>query len=508
MLAALAVLATSVLATGVAAAARPTRGAAGVGDRLFPALGNGGYDVRHYAIRLRYGGADLREVEGTVAILAHTHRALSRFNLDFAGDSVSSVRVDGRSAAWRVAGGDIVITPHSTLAAGRAFDVRVTYRSGPLGLNSGGPRAALAGAWFLTPGGSVTAGQPNLAHRVFPANDHPSDKARYDFALDVPAGVTAVASGKFVRRRSGGGRTVWHYSEHDPMASELVQVAVGDLTVTRRTGPHGLPIRDVLPRAKAARALPGLARTGEQIAWLEARVGRYPFGVYGVLAADAEFPFALETQTLSLFPIAFLAAPPDQREPTLLHELSHQWFGDSVSPSTWSDVWLNEGHATWYEYLYGAAHGWRDFDQTMRAVYAGSDGLRSRFGPVARPPSGDVEELFSDNVYSGGALVLYALRERVGASAFQRIERTWVRRNAGRSVSTGDFIALASRVSGRELGPFLRAWLYRTVTPPMPGHPNWAKSPAGAAAAAYPAPRGIRRPTDRAGHALPVGAAP
>jgi aminopeptidase N len=373
VLAALAVLTTSVFATGVAGAARPAQGSAGVGDRLFPALGNGGYDVRHYAIGLRYGGADLREVEGSVAILAHTHRALSRFNLDFAGDSVSSVRVDGRTAGWRVAGGDIVITPQRALAAGRPLRIRVAYRSGPLGLNSGGPRANLAGAWFLTPGGSVTAGQPDLARRIFPANDHPSDKARYDFTLDVPAGLTAVANGKLVRRRSGGGRTVWRYSEHHPMATELVQVAVGDLTVARRTGPHGLPIHDVLPRGREGRALPGLARTGEQIAWLEARVGRYPFGVYGVLAPDVEFPFALETQTLSLFPVAFLTAPADQREPTLLHELAHQWFGDSISPRQWSDVWLNEGHATWYEYLYGQAQGWRNLDQTMRAVYPGSD---------------------------------------------------------------------------------------------------------------------------------------
>ncbi len=290
-------------------------------------------------------------------------------------------------------------------------------------------------------------------------------------------------------RRSRGGRTVWRYSEHHPMASELVQVAVGDLTVTRGTGPHGLPIRDVLPRAKAARAVPRDSREPRRRSpGSRTRVGRYPFALYGVLAADLEFPFALETQTLSLFPLAFLAAPADQREPTLVHELAHQWFGDSVSPRRWSDVWLSEGHATWYEYLYGQSQGWRDLDQTMRAVYAGSDDLRARFGPVARPLSGDLEELFSDNVYAGGALVLFALRERVGASAFQRIERAWVRRNTGRSASTSDFIALASRVSGRELGPFLHAWLYRTVTPPMPGHPDWAQRPPGGGRRRAPGP--------------------
>ncbi len=460
-------LATVFLACGIASAAPPAPGSAGIGDHLFPSLGNGGYEVDHYGLTLRYGGPDLQQVDGTAVIRARTRQALSRFDLDFAGDAVKSVSVNGHHADWRVNAGELVITPGRPLAAGRRLRMSVAYRSGP--------RRAVAGAWFLAPGGSVVAPQPNLAHRIFPANDHPSDKARYDFALDVPAGVTAVANGRLTGHHSHAGRTVWHYSDRRPMASELVQVAVGDLTVTRRKGPHGLPIRDVLPRARAAGVIPGLARTAAQIAWMEARVGPYPFEVYGVLAADVDFPFALESQTLSLFPVTFLAAPAEQREPTLVHELAHQWFGDSVSPRRWSDVWLNEGHATWYEYLYAQSQGWSDLNQIMRLVYAGSDGLRAEDGPVARPNSGAIEDLFSDNVYAGGALVLYALREKVGGLVFQRIERAWVRDNAGGSAGTADFIALASRISGRRLGPFLHAWLYGKVTPAMPGHPGWKK---------------------------------
>jgi aminopeptidase N len=94
---------------------------------------------------------------------------------------------------------------------------------------------------------------------------------------------------------------------------------------------------------------------------------------------------------------------------------------------------------------------------------------------VARPNSGALEDLFSDNAYNGGALVLYALRQKVGGLVFHRIERAWVRDNAGRSAGTGDFIALASRVSNRKLGPFLHAWLYEKVTPAMPGHPEWSR---------------------------------
>ena len=88
-----------------------------------------------------------------------------------------------------------------------------------------------------------------------------------------------------------------------------------------------------------------------------------------------------------------------------------------------------------------------------------------------------MDTLFSPQVYDGGALVLYALRQKIGDAAFMRLERAWVKRYEGKSASTDDFIALASQVSGRDLARFLRNWLYGTKTPPMPGHPDWTVDP-------------------------------
>ena len=136
------------------------------------------------------------------------------------------------------------------------------------------------------------------------------------------------------------------------------------------------------------------------------------------------------------------------------------WFGDSVSPYSWSDLWLNEGHASWYEFLYAESKGflegdtefypdptgYADFDDLMKAVYAHGDQWRAQSGPVALPTSEDT--LFDFQRYHGGALVLYALRQKIGDAAFQRIERAYVDRFRDRSVSTDDFIALAAQVSG------------------------------------------------------------
>jgi aminopeptidase N len=251
-------------------------------------------------------------------------------------------------------------------------------------------------------------------------------------------------------------------------------------------------VRDVTARPITAQIVPLLGVTGDQLAWMQQRVGRYPFDLYGSLVVEADLGFALETQTLELMDTSwFNDFTEDTWNPTLLHEMSHMWFGDSVAPKTWSDLWLNEGHASWYEFTWAEEHGFLEgdtefypdeqgyatLDELMKAVYAHSDQWRHDDGPVALPASGDFDTLFAFQRYHGGALVLYALRQAVGAATFQRIEREWVDRYRDGVASTGDFIALASQVSHRDLGGFLRAWLYGTTTPRMPGHPDWTVNP-------------------------------
>jgi len=168
-----------------------------------------------------------------------------------------------------------------------------------------------------------------------------------------------------------------------------------------------------------------------------------------------------------------------------VHELAHQWFGDDVAPAMWSDVWLNEGHATWYEALYADEKFGVSMVDRLHDAYEQGNQLRADFGPVALPSSSDFLDLFSDNVYNGGALVLYALYQRVGEKKFYEIERKWAQRNRGESVSTEDFIAHVVKIThDPSLDPFLRDWLYGTEIPPMPGHPDWEAAPATVAAIA------------------------
>ncbi|GHB01029.1 M1 family metallopeptidase [Streptomyces termitum] len=462
--------------TALVAAALPAPTPLGIGDPLFPQLGNPGYDVLAYDIDLTYSGVNTEPLTAVTRVRALVTADLDRLHLDFTHGTVSSVTVDGEPAAHQAAGEDLVITPEEPLTAGQPVTVTVRHTSDPRG-------PADSGGWVRTTDGLAMANQADAAHRVFPANDHPSDKALFTFRITAPSALTVVAGGLPVRRADHGATTTWTYRGRHPMATELAQVSIGRSAVLHRPGPHGLPVRDVVPAADREALEPWLRRTPGHLRWMEGKVGPYPFETYGVLVADAATGFELETQTLSLFEKRLFT---DTRFPqwyvdsVMVHELAHQWFGDSVSPRAWSDLWLNEGHATWYEALYAEETAGRTLERRMKAAYAASDGWRADGGPPAapRPPApGHKISLFRPVVYDGSALVLYALRQEIGADAFVRLERRWVLDHRDSTAATADFTALAERVSGRDLGAFFDGWLYGAKTPPMPGHPDWTALP-------------------------------
>jgi aminopeptidase N len=311
----------------------------------------------------------------------------------------------------------------------------------------------------------------------------------------VPAGRDAVANGVQTGHTTADGRTIWTYRMAQPMAPELTQIAVGDWDFGPTHVHDGVAIRNVTAPSVTARMQPVFELTEPQLDWMIARAGPYPFDTYGTLVVNVPLYLQMETQTMMVtYADLFDRLPRDVWEPAQLHELAHIWFGDSVSPYSWSDYWLNEGHATLYEMIYADEtgqlegrtegrpdpQGYATLDEFMRAMYAHGDEWRKKSGPVALPKSGAVLKLSSYQVYNGGALVLFALRQKIGAAAFEQVERAWVQRYRDGVASTDDFIALAAEISGdQSVTRFLRDWVYGEKTPPMPGHPEWTVNPVG-----------------------------
>jgi aminopeptidase N len=432
-------------------------GSAGLGDPFFPRAGNGGYDVSHYALTLRYAPSANR-LRATARISARATEGLSRFDLDLRGLHVLGVRVDGTTADFRRRGQELVITPGRPLAEGRAFQVRVRYRGRPHPVID--PDGSKDG-WVPTNDGAFVAAEPQGAPTWFPCNDHPSDKAKFDFRVTVPKGISAVANGQLGRRIRHRRHSTFLWHEHSPMATYLATVTTGRFEISHSRA-DGIPSYVAVDPTETPAT--SLARIPAILRLFAGRFGDYPFDQTGAIVDHApSIGYSLETQTRPLFDGA-----PDQV--TLAHELSHQWFGDDVTPSSWPDIWLNEGPATWAEWFWDQHSGGRSTAAVFDSLYATERDDTSFWNP----PPGDPrkpENLFDGTIYVRGGMTLEALRQRVGGATFFRILRAWLNRHRYGNASTSQFIRLAEQESGMELSGFLHAWLYRPIQDGKPPRP-------------------------------------
>ena len=463
------------------AAEKPMPGAPGVGDTLYPDLGNGGYAVERYWLKMRFAD-DLVGYTATTTLNARATQALSRFDLDLRGTQVKEVAVNGRAAAWARAGEELQITPSKPLARGAAFSVRVTVEGEtvdttklekgtlPLGL-------VRIGEWVQA------TSQPSSAHTYAAFDDHPSKKAPAIVSIEAPSRFNSVSNGELTATWIKGDMTTRTFQNTRKIPPELLQIGVGPFAIVERGGPHGLMLRYALPSDKLDQIVPQLMVVPTTVDLLESRLGPLPLKTYGYYITPIGGD--LETQSITLFSTRELSAKSLQSGYLGLlarHEMSHEFFGNSVSPRTWSDLWLSEGHATYYEADFWSA---KTPDENglkqLRRIYQVADGQLAKYGPIAAPSGASFENKdlmpFGFLAYQGGALTLYALRQEIGDANFERLERAWVNENRDSVAGTADYIALASRIAKRDMSPFLRSWLYADKVPPMPGHPDWKSAP-------------------------------
>ncbi|MEU4213091.1 M1 family metallopeptidase [Streptomyces sp. NPDC026206] len=439
---------------GTAPMARP--GAAGVNDPLFPGLGNDGYHVSHYGLTLDYE-PEGNHLSGTAVIRARATEKLSAFNLDLKGLDVRSARVDGEPVRTSRKGTELTVELDKPVDKYRWFETTIVYDGQPQAVKDADGSTE---GWVETDHGAVGLGEPAGSMAWFPGNHHPSDKAAYDIAVTVPKGFTAVANGELKRTEdkgpAGARRTTYTWHSGEPMASYLAVVAVGEFKVTTSKTPSGLPVYIAAHPGESEAAAKVAKLVPEVLDWAGGLFGPYPFSSTGaVIDRNPEVGYELETQPKPYFH----AAPSDR---LVVHELAHQWFGNSLTPRTWKDMWLSEGFAQYAEWMWEERSGGRSVRQIFDDYYDGRDPESKGEGGKTIwdfPPAGPGPETVSGlPVYGRGAMVLHKLREKLGDREFFRLVRGWAAQYRYQNVDTEGFVDFCEDAG--DVGDVFDVWLF------------------------------------------------
>ena len=432
----------------------------GVGDPYYPAAGNGGYDVSHYDVTVRAAIGGVDQITSQATITARATTDLDRFALDLVGLTVDRATVDGRDAPVDRQGDELVIVPDRPIADGSRFTAVIDYHGSPG--TARGPDSGLdEGGWIEAADYSVVVAEPVGASTWLPSNDHPSDKATFSITATVDAPLEAVSNGRLVRRSDLGPTSTFRWEAEEPMSTYLMTLAIGDYDLV--PGAAGdLPILDAVPAGTNAPPSNPFIRFPEIVGFFGERFGPYPFSIAGNISVPGLEPLALECQTRPVHSADLLAGR--YRDVVIAHELAHQWFGDAVSPDQWDDIWLNEGFATYAEWLWEAHDGGPTVEQSARDHHDDPDLATELAVPPANP---GVEELFGRSVYQRGAMFLVELSKRMGEDRLLELLRRWVDEHRTANADTDDFLRLAHEVATQDLSDLSQPWLYGSSLPPL-----------------------------------------
>jgi aminopeptidase N len=415
-------------------------------------------DVLYYG--LQFAPSVTRDsLAGTVSIQLQVNAAnVDSVTLDAVQFRIGGVHVNGvsRGASYNADSTALSIqvgsaTPGDTLRqSGDVIWIVIDY--------SGTPRRG----YYEYPRNAYTMSEPEDARFWIPSVDEPIDKARFECWVTIPNSYYVGSNGKLISVDPVAGGTTWHWREDHPISTYLMCVTMGDYQAVQDSV-DGLPLLYLVFPEDVPKIQVDFADVPDMMRLDESRYGAYPFDKYGMAAVT---PFAyggMEHQSLTTITRSWIQGN-KEFEDGIAHELSHQWFGDLVTPANWNEIWLNEGFATynealWEEHWHGItarAARMEDAADTYFIEY-----ILSRY-PITQPPS---DFIFTPTVYDKGAWILHMLRKQVGDSTFFAILRHYLDDHAYGNVTSADFQNEAETVSGQDLSWFFQQWVYEQGYP-------------------------------------------
>ncbi len=424
-------------------------------DPYLPGHGDTRYAVEHYDLTLDYKMSTNR-LDARASLRIRALVTTDTVRLDLSGLRADKVKVSSRRPV-KVTQKDraVVIKLDPPLAVGELATVDLAYSGKPAPVP--GPHGPAG--WEELTDGILVASQPYGSPSWFPCNDRADDKASYRISITTEAEYLSVANGVLVSESTRAGRTTRVYEEAAPTSPYLVCLHIGRL-VSTTVGQRCEIVRPrlrILPARHSLAALPAMMET------LQTWYGPYPFAHFTAVIVEDALEIPLEAQGMASFGSNHVP-PVWENERLVVHELSHQWFGNAVTARVMKDIWLHEGFACYTEWLWSQHRGLESTEARARAHWKGLQGLAQ---PTPLSDPGPVH-MFDDWVYKRGALTLHALRLAIGDEVFFSNLRDWVAQHAGGVVDTADFIALVQSRTEVDVRPLFAAWLDGLALPAFP----------------------------------------
>ncbi|MDQ3134131.1 MAG: M1 family metallopeptidase [Acidobacteriota bacterium] len=429
----------------------------------------------HYQVSLAFN-PELTEVaraETKITILV-LKESLGILDLDFGEMPVDGVSVGGAPAAFEQKDGRLNVTLTPAPRPNERLLVTVTYH--------GKPANGLALTNDKDHQPSATGDNwPDRVHHWIPSLDHLSAKASVTFNVTAPAQHLVVANGQLSAQRANpDGTRTWTYTESKPIPPYCMIVAVGRFAVMTPLLPSKVaPLTYYVPPSERGLARRGFGAAPPSLNYLTRLVGPFPYEKLAHIVGATRFG-GMENSGAIVYSSTLFN--PRENEPlypgfgvrrglveVIAHETAHQWFGDSVTPATWADLWLSEGFATYFAGLFVQQHvseqAFREFMRRSAETYFKYE--QTRRAPIHDRETEDLFKLLNGNNYQKGAWVLHMLRAQLGDAAFFRGVRAYYAKHQHATATTEDLRVAFERASGKNLRDFFQRWVYES------GHPQY-----------------------------------
>jgi aminopeptidase N len=433
-------------------------------------------DVRHLKLVLNLD-FEQETVSGTAyTTFATLYEEVRTVTFDAVELAIESVTVDDKPVAYTTTNKKLVVTLDRIYFRDETFTVAIAYHAQP---RTGFHFVKPAPEDPTRPVQGFSFGQPRYASYWFPCHDAPNDRSTTEIIVTVPSQFLTVSNGNLLEVTDNGTTKTHHWLHDIPHAAYLLSLVVCDFAVIEDSY-NGKPVKYYVRKDRKDDAPLYMGKTPQMMQFFSEFTGtEYPYDKYDQTVVEL-YTGAMEHTTATTHSFTLLmdkkAALDSDLVPVVAHELAHQWFGDLVTCRDWSNGWLNEGFATYFENMWNEYDLGRDyFKQTMLRMkewYMAED--KSYRRPIVYHVfHDDGFELFDGHMYGKGAWVLHMLRHQLGEAAFRRAIKTYLGRYREKEVITADLERTLEESTGRSMAQYFQQWVYSGGYPEFEMNYSW-----------------------------------